>query len=301
MRAVLPRGGALRRSSPVLRAIALPLGALLLLSACGPSQDPDRTPSSSPSPTATIQRDPLADLESSTWSVTNREQLLEAPISPEGDVDTAAWEKDGIDDATIRSIQEGIADYVATAFLDPEALRGDSAEKAERIVTDSAPAVWKDKLPDRFGPDKRYFSATQFAKPFRLVGSPQAAMTWYLADKGSDHTVDLGGSIAYTVIDTETLAIGVYAVRIGVEVTASNDSDPIGAATMSITVHGLDVCRSIEEKGLVVPALRDKYEQREAQQKTLATVIADPTVPQSDIADENGMSADLSTIYDSGC
>ena len=120
----------IRRTSLGLRAVALPVGVLLLLGACGPSPEPDPSPSASPSSTAAIESDPLADLESSTWSVTNREELLDAPVSPEGDVDTSAWEKDGIDDATIRSIQEGIADYVATAFLDPESLRGDSAENS---------------------------------------------------------------------------------------------------------------------------------------------------------------------------
>lgn len=237
-----------------------------------------------PAPAATI-RDPLADLDRTTWSVIDAPTLLAVPVD-RGPVDTAAWGADGIDDARITATREALAGFVATGYLSAETLRRTDDAGDEKVVLAATPAVWKDTVTSKWSPTQREFYATEFAAPYRVIGRPRATAAWYLSDRDGAHRVELGGTIAYSVIDPRTGRTGVFAEKFGISAVPSAQGDSPAQASSRIALAGLDTCRTDTAHGLIVPALGAAADAQAAQKHTRTDVIGQPAVSRADLADE---------------
>lgn len=269
------------RSSARRRRTVAGVLALLMLAAC---TGPTRAPS-----TPTI-RDPLADLDRSTWSVVDAPTLLALPLD-RGTADAAAWAGDGIDDARIAATRQAVAGFVATAYMGAEALRRTDDAGDKRSVLGATPAVWKNTVTSTWSPTRREFYATEFARPYRVIGRPRATAAWYLSDRDGAHRVELGGTIAYSVIDTRTGRTGVFAERFGISAVPSAQGDSPAEANNRIALAGMDICRTDDAHGLIVPALEPTADARSAQKHTMADVVGQPAVSRADLA--NGQAGPL--------
>src|SRR5690625_6379731 len=75
----------------------------------------------------------------------------------------------------------------------------------------------------------------------------------------------VGGTLAWSVLDTATRAVGVIAYRYGIVADLAEDG-ALDQAQLRVTIHGVDGCESFEE-GLLVPALADTEPHRAAQDR----------------------------------
>src|SRR5690625_7949236 len=90
----------------------------------------------------------------------------------------------------------------------------------------------------------------------------------------------VGGTLAWSVLDTATRAVGVIAYRYGIVADLAEDG-ALDQAHLRGTIHGVDGCESFEE-GLLVPALADTEPHRAAHERPHAAIIASPHVRRHD-------------------
>lgn len=282
-----------RIPSRALRLVAALL-LLLPLAAC----DPASQGASTPTPSTTTARDPLADLDRGTWSVVDGPTLMAVPIDT-GDVDTAAWAADGIDDAHITVTRQVLADFLVTAYFQAEALRKTDDAEDEQAVLAKTPAIWTSTLDEAWSPEEREFYATEFAPDYRVIGRPHATAAWYLTERDGNRLVEVGGTIAYSVLEPKTGRTGIFAMHYGISAVPATGEDPTPAKAQSkVSLHGMDACRTDEAKGLLVPAIDGSPEADAAQSVTRTRIIEQPTVTRADLSAEEGgvLAADLDTV-----
>ncbi|UYG17399.1 hypothetical protein BRM3_02905 [Brachybacterium huguangmaarense] len=292
----LDRRRALSRGRHAVWPAALALVVAVALPACEPSPTTD-TPSPTTAPAADAPRDVLADLDRSVWSATDTTSLLALDIDSSA-VDTAAWDADGIDSKAIEATRSALADYLSTAMFDPDALRETDDADDEQAIIDAAPTVWKDKLKEQWSADNRRFYAIEFAEPYRVIGAPRGALTWRLAELDDGHTLTLGGTVAYSVIDTRTGDTGAFAVRVGIVATpAAEGADTPSKASIRVTLNGQDICQTDAGDGTIVPAIGTADDAQAAQKAVMDSVIASPDVSADALAhdDSDELSGDVST------
>lgn len=288
MSAVLAVG---RRTVPSRRRAAWPAAVALVVAAalpgCEPSGSTTDPSSSAAAPAADAPRDVLAETDRSVWTVTDSATLLALDVDSSA-VDTAAWDADGIDSAAIEATRSALADYLSVSMFDPDALRETDDADDEKAIVDAAPTVWKDKLTEQWSTDNRRFYAIEFAEPYRVIGTPRGALTWRLAQIDDGHALTLGGTVAYSVIDTRTGDTGAFAVRVGVVATpAAAGSDTPSTATIRVTLNGQDICQTDQGDGTIVPAIGTAEDAQAAQKAVMDSVIANPDVSPEALADED--------------
>lgn len=253
--------------------LAVPGGALLG-TACSPGAAPVPT---SPD----IDRDPLADLDPQLWPARSGPEMLELPI--EGETPgSEPWSGLNAEDA-LEPARKQLVDFLTTAYLEPGELSGLDDSAARERVSAVTPRFWQEDLSAAWDGGDRYFYAIAFAEPYRVVGRPAIAVQWLRGDDDAP-TLLVGGTIAWTVLEATTRAIGVIAYRYGIVAALDTDGSMHGA-TLRTTINGLDRCQTAEEGGVLVPALADSDAHRAAQERTLETVIGSPQVAREDLAD----------------
>ncbi len=287
-----------RRSVPVRRRAAALLAVLALvpLSACDGGGDADP----SPTPTALSSlRDPLADLDRGRWEVVDAPSMMAIPVDEEG-IDKAAWAAAGVDDARIRAARQALADYVTTAYMQPDALRETDDAADRKTIVDASPTdAWAEAMNTGWDEGNRQLYGTEFAPDYRVVGRPRAVVHWYLTEREDLRLVELGGTIAYTVLNTRTGDIGIFAQRVSAAVVPGvSDDTPIDRGDFQILLAGNDICATTDAGGLVVPAISDDEAAASAQSETRHRIIDKPDVSRTDIAAEEGgaMQFDMATV-----
>lgn len=237
---------------------------------------------------ASADRDPLADLDRATWSVVDAPSMMARPLD-RGDVDATAWAAAGIDDASITATRQALTDFVVTAYLGAEARRETDDAADERAVLAATPEVWRDELDGAWSPSEREFYATEFAPPYRTIGVPHATADWYLTERDGDRLVEVGGTIAYSVLDPTTGRTGIYAMHYGISAVPGTGGAVTPASALSrVSLHGMDTCRTDEAAGLLVPAIDGSDAAVTAQRTTRSRIIEQPTVTREDLATEEG-------------
>lgn len=259
-----------------LAALLTASGGLLLGSACSRRTTPIPT---SPD----VDRDPLAELDRQLWPARSGAEMLEVPL--EGDApDSEAWSQLDADE-DLHGARRQLVDFLTVAYLDPESLGALDNDAARARVAEVALPFWQEELDRSWDGGDRYFYAIAFAEGFRSVGRPAIAVQWLRGEnEDGEPTLLVGGTLAWTVLDTTTRAVGVIAYRYGIAADLAADGS-IDDARFRITIHGLDGCESFDGGGLLVPALADTESHRSAQEHTLQTVIASPQVGREDLED----------------
>lgn len=267
------------RAARAVRAVAASVLVAAALIACDDAAVP---PSSSGR--ATADRDPLADLDRATWSVIDTPTMMALPVD-RGDVDVAAWAAAGIDDASITATRQALTDFVVGAYLQAEARRATDDAADESSVLAVTPEVWRAELDGAWSPDAREFYATEFAAPYRTIGVPHATAAWYLTERDGDRLVEVGGTIAYSVLDPTTGRTGIYAMHYGISaVPATGDAATPASALSQVSLHGTDICRTDQAGGLLVPAIDGSEAAAAVQRTTRSRIIEQPTVTREDLA-----------------
>lgn len=270
-----------------LAALLTTSGGLLLGPACSPRIAPVPT---SPD----IDRDPLADLDPQLWPARSAAEMLEVPLA-EGVPDSEAWSQLSTDD-DLQPARQQLVDFLSVAYLDPEPLSALDEEAAHARVAQAAPAFWQEELQEAWAGGTRYFYAIAFAAGFRSVGRPAIAVQWLRGEtEDGGPTLMVGGTLAWSVLDTATRAVGVIAYRYGIVADLAEDG-ALDQAQLRVTIHGVDGCESFEE-GLLAPALADTEPHRAAQERTHAAIIASPQVSRDDLVHSDSLvfSGDEST------
>lgn len=268
-------------------------GAILLAAGCG--RDPAPVPTS-----GDVPRDPLAHLDEVRWDGRTADDVLALPIAGAAS-ELETWGELGDDDAVLDPARQSLISFLEAAYLSPGAVRGlDDAATLEHVRS-ASPEYWRDLVQSAWDGGDRQVYCFAPAEGFASVGRPALSMDWFRADHDGAPALLLGGTIAWTVLDTATRAVGVVAYRVGIvatlrtgtETEAESETDTgtsavagsISTAALRATIHGLDACAVGESGGLVVPALADTVEQRAAQRATMATVIAAPRIAREDLLD----------------
>lgn len=258
-----------------LAALVTVSGGALLGSACSPPTAPVPT---SPD----IDRDPLADLDPQLWPARSGAEMLDLPIEGD-DADAEAWSQLETDDA-LESTRQQLVDFLTTAYLEPEQLSGLDDPAARERVSAVTPSFWQEDLERAWDGGDRYFYAIAFAEPYRSVGRPAIAVQWLRGDEDGAPMLMVGGTIAWTVLETTTRAVGVVAYRYGIVAALDTDGSMHGA-NFRITINGLDGCGTSEEGGVLVPALADSDSHRAAQERTREMIIGSPQVGREALVD----------------
>lgn len=271
-----------RGPARALRIAAASVLVAVMLSACADTAAP------AGGGRASADRDPLADLDRATWSVVDAPSMMARPLD-RGDVDAAAWAAAGIDDASITATRQALTDFVVTAYLRAEARRETDDAADERAVLAATPEVWRDELDGAWSPSEREFYAAEFAPPYRTIGVPHATADWYLTERDGDRLVEVGGTIAYSVLDPTTGRTGIYAMHYGISaVPATGGAATPASALSQVSLHGMDTCRTDEAEGLLVPAIDGSDAAVAAQRATRSRIIEQPTVTREDLAAQEG-------------
>ena len=280
-RAVSSRVVSQPRRTPVLRRRSLAAlltvpGALLLTTGCG---------GPAPVPTSTdIARDPLAALDPAVWNARSAEELRGLSIQGAAE-ELDSWAELGAEDSVVDSARDLLTTFVGAAYLAPGDLRGLDDEAAHDHIAKNAPEFWQDGLRTAWDEGNRLFYAVALAEPFRTVGRPALAADWHRTEHEEGPALALGATIAWTALNTETRAVGVFAYRLGIlaQIAADGSADD---AAIRLTIHGLDGCGIADHEGLLVPALADDEKHREVQQATQDEVLASPHIPLEDLLDD---------------
>lgn len=284
-------GPARRRAAALLAALVL-----LPLAAC----DDGGTADPSPTPTAlSTLRDPLADLDRALWEVTDAPSMMAIPVDA-GDVDKAAWAAAGVDDARIRETRQRIADFVVNSYMQPEAYRDtdDAGDRELALSKAPIPRVTQ-HIGEFWDAGDRQFAATEFAPQFRSIGRPRGVAHWYLVERDGERRVELGITIAYSLLDTETGTTGFFAERIAVSLVPDlANGEPTDAGMVRMLLAGTDTCGTTEAGGIIVPAIGSDDTSQSVQHETRRKVIDDPHLEPADlVAEDTGpMQFDPTTV-----
>ncbi|WP_193105059.1 hypothetical protein [Brachybacterium sp. FME24] len=257
-------------------------GTALLASGC--NRDPGPVPTSSD-----IPRDPLAQLDEVRWDGRTAQDVLALPITDSAD-ELNAWADLGTDDATLDPTRQALVTFLEASYLSPRVLSDLDAAETFTHVDASTPGYWHDLLQTAWDDGDRHLYAFALAEPFATVGRPALAMDWFRAERDSVPVLQLGGTIAWSVVDTQTHAVGVIAYQLGIvaDIDLRGEAGDAGSATSAsirVSIHGLDGCGLRDADGLVAPALTDTAEHRAAQQATMDSVIASPRIRPEDVLD----------------
>ncbi|MFC7376116.1 hypothetical protein ACFQS2_02295 [Brachybacterium sp. GCM10030267] len=259
-----------------------------LLAIPGAALATQATACSGPSPVPTssdIARDPLAELDPENWDARTAEEVLALPVHTP-DPAPSQWDELGTDDAALDPARAALVDFVREAYLSPSALRGlDDDAALEHIIT-ATPEYWVEDLETAWNDGGRHFYAFSPAERYRTVGRPAIAADWFRGEREDLPVLMLGSTVAWTVLDTDSHAVGVIAYRLGIVATIESDGSA-SEATLRVTVHGLDGCATTDEGGLPVPALADSEEHQAAQKATMDNVIASPRIPRDALLDDH--------------
>lgn len=275
-----------------LAALLTASGGLLLAPACSPRTSPVPT---SPD----IDRDPLADLDPQLWPARSGAEMLEVPLE-DGAPDSEAWSQLGAD-GDLDAARQQLIDFLTVAYLDPEPLGALDDDAARARVAEAAPPFWQEELEQAWDSGDRYLYAIAFAEGFSCVGRPAIAVQWLRGENEDGGPVLLaGGTLAWTVLDTGTRAVGVVAYRYGIVADLAPDGE-LEEARFHITAHGLDSCETFHGGGLLVPALADTEQHRAAQQSTHETVIASPQVGRDALEDPDSELLSGNDVANTGC
>src|SRR5690625_3797279 len=164
--------------------------------------------------------------------------MLEVPLA-EGVPDSEAWSQLSTDD-DLRPARQPLVDFLSVASLDPEPLSALDEEAAHARVAQAAPAFWQEELQEAWAGGTRYFYAIAFAAGFRSVGRPAIAVQWLRGEtEDGGPTLMVGGTLAWSVLDTATRAVGVIAYRY-VIVADLAEEGALGQAQLPVTIHGGD-------------------------------------------------------------
>lgn len=265
----------MRRRS--LAALLTVPGALLLATGCGGPR---------PVPTSTaVARDPLASLDPAVWNARSAEELRGLSIHGAAE-DLEGWADLGADDSVLDSARDLLITYLSAAYLAPEDLRGLDDEAAHDHIARNSPQFWRNGLRAAWDDGNRLFYAIALAEPFRTVGRPALAADWHRTEHEEGPALALGATIAWSAIDTETRAVGLFAYRLGILARIAEDGSAADA-TIRLTIHGLDGCGIAEHEGLLVPALADDEQHRAVQKATREKVLASPRLPLEDLLDQD--------------
>lgn len=249
-------------------------GTAALVAGCGRN----RVPTSEEVP-----RDPLASLDEGRWDGRALADVLALPITGAA-ADLEAWADLGPDDAAVEPVRHTLTDFLAAAYLSPDALQGVDDAAAQTQITAATPSYWQDVLHQAWNGGERHLYAFTLAEGFATIGRPALAMDWFRGQREGTALLLLGGTLAWSVLDTGTHAVGVVAYRVGVVADLAADGTA-STATIRVTIHGLDGCALRDQGGLVVPALGKDAGHRQAQQATMDTVIAAPRIRREDLLD----------------
>ncbi|MDN5686740.1 MAG: hypothetical protein L0G94_08680 [Brachybacterium sp.] len=249
-------------------------GTAALAAGCGRS----RVPTSDEVP-----RDPLATVDEARWDGRTLADVRALPVTGTA-ADLEAWADLGPDDGAVAPVRHALTDFLAGAYLSPDALQGLDDAAARAQITAATPSYWQDVLRQAWDGGERHLYAFTLAEGFATIGRPALAMDWFRGQRDGTALLLLGGTLAWSVLDTDTHAVGVIAYRLGVVADLRPDG-LASTATIRVTIHGLDGCGLREQGGLVVPALGDDAEHRAAQQATMDTVIAAPRIRREDLLD----------------
>lgn len=267
-------GAARVRRRALLALLAVPGGAA---AGCG---------GPAPVPTSPeVSRDPLAVLDPRVWDARSAEELRALPVQGEAR-ELPAWSGLGGEESVLDPARDQLVGFLETAYLGPEALRGLEDAQAREHVARATPEFWAESLQDAWDDGDRAFYALALAEPFRTVGRPAIAADWFRAEREDGPALALGATVAWTVIDAATRAVGVLAYRVGVVLDLGPDGSTAGGS-LRLTLHGLDGCATAEQGGLLVPALADDDRHRAVQQATREQVLEDPRLPSADLLDED--------------
>lgn len=262
-----------RRSLAPLLAVS---GGALLASGCGGAR---------PVPTsAEVSRDPLAAPDPEDWNARSPEELRALGVQGAAD-ELEAWADLSAEQSFLDPARDTVTGFVETAYLSPEELSGLDHEAAHDRVAESAPEFWLDGLRTAWDEGDRPFYAAALAAPFRAVGRPALAADWYRTEQEGTPALALGATIAWTVIDTTTRAVGQFAYRLGI-VAEIDEGGGASAAAIRLTLHGMDGCGIAEHEGLLVPALADEETHRSVQEATWEEVLSSPRIPLEHLLDE---------------
>lgn len=274
-----PPLSALRRRD--LAGLVAASGAVLLAAGCG--RDPAQVPTS-----GDVPRDPLARLDEVRWDGRTADDVLALPISGAA-AELTTWGELGDDDAVLDPARRSLISFLEAAYLSPGTVRGLDDAAALDHVRSASPEYWRDLLQSAWDGGDRQVYCFAPAEGFASVGRPALSMDWFRADHDGGPALLLGGTIAWSVLDTATRAVGVVAYRVGIVAAlttgTSTVAGSVATASLRATLHGLDACAAGESGGLVVPALADTVEQRAAQRATMETVVAAPRISREDLLD----------------
>ncbi|APX33785.1 hypothetical protein BH708_14895 [Brachybacterium sp. P6-10-X1] len=230
-----------------------------------------------------VPRDPLASLDEARWDGRTLADVLALPLTGEVS-EFEAWTGLGPEDAAVDPVRQALTDFLAAAYLSPDALHGLDDAAARARIDGAAPTYWQDVLHQAWDSGERHLYAFTLAEGFATIGRPALAMDWFRGQREGTALLLLGGTLAWSVLETSTHAVGVIAYRVGVVADLAADGTA-STATIRVTIHGLDGCALRDHGGLVVPALGKDAEHRQAQQATMDTVIAAPRIRREDLLD----------------
>lgn len=237
--------------------------------------------SSGPQPVATdpeLARDPLASVDPAQWDVRSPDDLLSLPL--EGEIsEYSAWEDSGLDDSSVAGARQQLVDFLKAAYLSPSSLKGLTDDDAQYEISKSTPTFWKDDLTEGFDTDNRQFYAYVLAEPYADVGAPRICANWYRGQTGAVPQLLFSGTIARTVIHTDTREVGVVAHRFAMKMDLDGDGENI-RGSFQVTLHGVDLCATPQQNGLLVPAIGPDQAHQEAQKVTMEKVVGSPRVPR---------------------
>lgn len=266
--------GMRRRSLAALLTVP---GALLLSTGCG---------GPGPVPTSTdVARDPLASLDPAVWNARSAQELRDLSIQGAAE-ELGGWTDLGADDSFLDSARDLLTTFVSAAYLAPEDLRGLDDEAAHDHIAKNSPEFWRNGLRTAWDEGNRLFYAIALAEPFRTVGRPALAVDWHRTEHEEGPALALGATIAWSVISTETRAVGLFAYRLGIVAQIVEDGS-VADAEIRLTVHGLDGCGIAEHEGLLVADLADDEQHRAVQKATQDEVLSSPHIPLEDLLDED--------------
>lgn len=263
-----------RRSLTSLLAVS---GGMLLATGCG---------SARPAPTsAEVSRDPLAVLDPGEWNARSAEELRALSVQGAAD-ELETWADLGAEESFLDPARDTLTGFVKTAYLSPEELSGLDHEAAHDRVSNAAPEFWQEGLRTAWDGGDRPFYAAALAPPFRAVGRPALAADWYRTEQEDKPALALGTTIAWTVIDTTTRAVGQFAYRLGIVAEIDEDGGA-SAAAIRLSLHGMDGCGIAEHEGLLVPTLAGEEAHRSVQEATWDEVLSSPRIPLEHLLDKD--------------
>lgn len=270
-------------SAPVPRLRRRTLSALLAVTSAGVSLAGCSSPSPVPT-SADVARDPMAGLDPANWDARSAEEMRSLPV--QGDAaELSTWGDLGDDESVLDPARDMLMTFLGVAYLDPDALHGlEDAQAKDRLLA-VTPEFWKDTLRESWDDGVRHLHAFTLAEPFRTVGRPWICADWHRAERDDAPVLALGCMVSWTVIDPTTRTVGVLAYQFSAILELNAQGEAIEGAFL-VVVHGLDICLTDEQGGLVAPALGDGERHRAAQKAALENVLTDPRIPLETVLDE---------------